>query len=99
MALEELLGTEAGRAERRQLIAAIQRETDEGDAARFSRLQQAIRAQLARRCTGTASVGGGDGVASSREAVPSGRCRAIWALGNLLDLLRELGLLPEEGIE
>lgn len=75
MALEELLGTEAGRAELRQLIAAIQRETDEGDAARFSRLQQAIRAQLAADA------------------------RAIWALGNLLDLLRELGLLPEEGIE
>ena len=93
MALEELLGTEAGRAELRQLIAAIQRETDEGDAARFSRLQLAADAPELHLLEAVAAL------LPAEKRYRLADARAIWALGNLLDLLRELGLLPEEGIE
>lgn len=99
MALEELLGTEAGRAELRQLIAAIQRETDEGDAARFSRLQQAIRAQLAADAPELHLLEAVTALLPAEKRYRLADARAIWALGSLLDLLRELGLLPEEGVE
>ena len=99
MAREELLGTEAGRAELRQLIAAIQRETDEGDAARFSLLQQAIRAQLATDAPELHLLEAVAALLPAEKRYRLADARAIWALGNLLDLLRELGLLPEEGIE
>lgn len=99
MALEELLGTEAGRAELRQLIAAIQRETDEGDAAGSAGCSRPFGRSWPADAPELHLLEAVAALLPAEKRYRLADARAIWALGSLLDLLRELGLLPEEGIE
>lgn len=99
MALGNLLDTAEGRAELRELISAVRQEDPDGAAARYRRLRQALEELLASEAPELRLL------EAAAVLLPAGKqsrladARAIWALGNLLDLMRELELLPDEGEE
>ena len=97
MDLGGLLDTREGREQLRELIAAVRQEDTGGEAGRYRQLRRAIRAEL-RRDTPEQRL-----LTAAAELLPEEKrrrlddARAILALGNLLELLRELELLPPEG--
>ena len=84
MALENLLDTAEGRAELRELISAV---------------RQALRELLASQAPELRLLEAAAAVLPAEKQSRLADARAIWALGNLLDLMRELELLPDEGEE
>ena len=99
MALGNLLDTAEGRAELRELISAVRQEDPDGEAARYRRLRQALRELLASQAPELRLLEAAAAVLPAEKQSRLADARAIWALGNLLDLMRELELLPDEGEE
>lgn len=99
MALGNLLDTAEGRAELRELISAVRQEDPDGEAARYRRLRQALRELLASQTPELRLLEAAAAVLPAEKQSRLADARAIWALGNLLDLMRELELLPDEGEE
>lgn len=99
MALGNLLDTAEGRAELRELISAVRQEDPDGEAARYRRLRQALRELLASQTPELRLLEAAAAVLPAEKQNRLADARAIWALGNLLDLMRELKLLPDEGEE
>lgn len=96
MALEGLLDTERGRAELRELISAVRQEDPDGEAARYRRLRQAVRELLASQAPELRLLEAAAVLLPGEKQDRLADARAIWALGSLLDLMRELDLLPDE---
>lgn len=98
MALGNLLDTAEGRAELRELISAVRQEDPDGEAARYRRLRQALRELLASasQAPELRLLEAAAAVLPAEKQNRLADARAIWALGNLLDLMRELELLPDE---
>lgn len=96
MALEGWLDTERGRAELRELISAVRQEDPDGEAPRYRRLRQAIRELLASGAPELRLLEAAAVLLPGEKQRRLADARAIWALGNLLDLMRELDLLPDE---
>ena len=101
MALGNLLDTAEGRAELRELISAVRQEDPDGEAARYRRLRQALRELLASasQAPELRLLEAAAAVLPAEKQSRLADARATWALGNLLDLMRELELLPDEGEE
>lgn len=99
MALGNLLDTAEGRAELRELISAVRQEDPDGEAARYRRLRQALRELLASQTPELRLLEAAAAVIPAEKQSRLADARAIWALGNLLELMRELELLPDEGEE
>ena len=99
MALGNLLDTAEGRAELRELISAVRQEDPDGEAARYRRLRQALRELLTAQAPERRLLEAAGAVVAAEKEDRLADARAIWALGKLLDLMRELELLPDEGEE
>ena len=82
-----------------ELISAVRQEDPDGEAARYRRLRQALRELLASQAPELRLLEAAAAVLPAEKQSRLADARAIWALGNLLDLMRELELLPDEGEE